>query len=131
MDTNSDTEQLTKNEVEDDNNKKSTGNKTEVKKVTSGRKLSAEMQIKLIEKSEDKLSKKLNDLKNKKKEVESNFNNKLYYLIGKAIWEDLTDTKSLDEAEYLKQLDNLKKTLKSKVTSKPDINFLKEAKLME
>lgn len=52
-------------------------------------------------------------------------------MIGKAVWEDLEDTKNIDENEYHKQLNQLKIILKSKIKTKADKDFLNSKELIE
>jgi len=104
---------------------------TKEKMPRKKRAVTAFKKIRNIEKAEAELEEKLRDIKKEKKANELEYNKKLYFLIGKAIWEDLEDTREIDEAEYHTQLNQLKLILKSKIKSKADISFLNLKKLME
>lgn len=101
------------------------------KKHRKNRAVTAYENLKKIEKAEVEFEKKLREIKKEKKAKEIEFNKKLYFLIGKAVWEDLEDTKNIDENEYHKQLNQLKKILKSKIKTKADKNFLNSKELIE
>jgi hypothetical protein len=104
---------------------------TTEKKPRKNRAVTAYENLKKIEKAEVEFEKKLREIKKEKKAKEIEFNKKLYFLIGKAIWEDLEDKKKNDEPKYHKQLDELKQILKSRIKTKADKDFLNSKELIE
>lgn len=110
---------------------KTVGGDTKENKPIKKRALTAYEKIEKIEKAKVELEKKLRKIKKKKKADELEFNEKLYSLIGKAVWEDLEDKKKSDDTEYHKQLNQLKQILKLRIKTKADIDFLILKELIE
>ena len=106
------------------------GDKKE-KKTRKNRSVTAYEKVQKIKKTEVEYEEKLKGIKKERKAKEVEFNKKLYFLIGKAVWEDLEDTKIIDETEYHKQLHELKQILKSKIKTKADKDFLNSKELIE
>ena len=99
-------------------------------KYVKKRSVTSAKKLELLQKEESELEDKLRKIKKEKKTNELEYNKKLYFLIGKAVWEDLEDTKGIDEAEHRKQLEQLKTILKSKIKTKADKDLLDFKKLI-
>lgn len=80
--------------------------------------------LKSIDQEKLELEKRLLEIKKEKKSNELEYYQRLYFLIGKAVWEDLEDTKKIDATEYSEQLVKLKKVLASKIKAKKDKELL-------
>lgn len=101
------------------------------KKPGKNRSVTAYEKFQKIKKKEVKVKEQLRDIEKERKAQEIELYKKLYFLIGKAVWEDLEDTKIIDETEYHKQLHELKQILKSKIKTKADKDFLNSKELIE
>ena len=101
------------------------------KKPVKKREVTSAKKLKSIDQEKLELEKRLLEIKKEKKSNELEYYKRLYFLIGKAVWEDLEDTKKIDATEYSEQLVKLKKVLASKIKAKKDKGFLAFKDLIE
>jgi hypothetical protein len=104
---------------------------TKEKQPRKNRSVTALEKIEKFEKDKVELEEKIREIKKEVKAKEVEFNKKLYFLIGKAVWEDLEDKRNSGETEYHEQLNGLKQILKSKIKTKADIDVLNSKELIE
>lgn len=76
------------------------------------------------------LSMKMREISRESKTKESRELKQLYALICKGVYEDLEDTKQIDDNEYTRQVRNLNRILSSNITTKGDVAFLQSKGFM-
>lgn len=107
-----------------DQGSKAVENDVKEKKTVKKREVTSTKKLKSIDQEKLELEKRLLEIKKEKKSNELEYYQRLYFLIGKAVWEDLEDTKKIDATEYSEQLVKLKKVLASKIKAKKDKELL-------
>jgi len=114
-----------------DQGSKAVENDVKEKKTVKKREVTSTKKLKSIDQEKLELEKRLLEIKKEKKSNELEYYQRLYFLIGKAVWEDLEDTKKIDATEYSEQLVKLKKVLASKIKAKKDKGLLAFKDLIE
>jgi glutamine synthetase type III len=110
--------------INSENKENTTQQNTTTTPVKKKRATTSQERIQSIDKIQARLTAQKKKIKSEGKAKELAELRKLHTLIGKAVFEDLKDTKDIDENEYTKQAVDLNRILKSKITTKGDVSFL-------